>query len=258
MLVTENQLAALPRSIGVEAADVRRGEGRRAGDRRSPSLARRGAARRSRGTPELSVAQIEQQLRLACRPGDERGLALRPPSSRRSRSSRRRATWSRPRSCCAPIAPPCRASATASRSTRRGWRSRRRISATYKDLPGGQVLGPDLRLHPPPARLRARWPRARSRPRRERPTRPARADAARRSTSSTAEGLIQAEPDDRAGRDRSAISPASRCCSRPERDAAPAEPGARRRGLPSGPRLLDPARLRQQPSVRRRDPGRRR
>ncbi len=31
-------------------------------------------------------------------------------------------------------------------------RIRRRISATYKDLPGGQVLGPDLRLHAPPAR----------------------------------------------------------------------------------------------------------
>ena len=33
---------------------------------------------------------------------------------------------------------------------------RRRISATFKDLPGGQVLGADVRLHAPAARLRAR------------------------------------------------------------------------------------------------------
>ena len=36
----------------------------------------------------------------------------------------------------------CRASALASRSTPPPWHVRRRISATFKDLPGGQVLGP--------------------------------------------------------------------------------------------------------------------
>ena len=42
---------------------------------------------------------------------------------------------------------------------------RRRISSTFKDIPGGQILGPDLRLHPSPAgpatrrRLRARTAR---------------------------------------------------------------------------------------------------
>jgi hypothetical protein len=33
-------------------------------------------------------------------------------------------------------------------------RVERRVSATYKDLPGGQLLGPDLRLHAPAARFR--------------------------------------------------------------------------------------------------------
>ena len=33
---------------------------------------------------------------------------------------------------------------------------RRRISSTFKDIPGGQILGTDLRLHPSPARSAAR------------------------------------------------------------------------------------------------------
>ena len=47
---------------------------------------------------------------------------------------------------------------------------RRRISATFKDIPGGQMLGPDLRLHPSPARSR-NSPRG-SRPRRPRRRKP--------------------------------------------------------------------------------------
>ena len=74
---------------------------------------------------------------------------------------------------------------------------RRRISATFKDMPGGQMLGPDLRLHPSPARPAAgRRVRARTagdgrragcgdaaRHRHARPRRPDRAFAAGRCAS---------------------------------------------------------------------------
>ncbi len=47
---------------------------------------------------------------------------------------------------------------------------RRRISSTFKDIPGGQILGPDLRLHPSPARpATGRGLRARGCPRQRRP-----------------------------------------------------------------------------------------
>ena len=129
----------------------------------------------------------------------------------------------------------------------------RRISATFKDVPGGQVLGPtfdythrllDFALaadgerpagadgagrHDARPAARRRHPRAR---------RPARAAAGRR-------------PAQRADLTREPLALPGGA------PGAPAEPGARRRGLPAGARLFDPARLRQQPSLRRRDPLRR-
>ena len=74
----------------------------------------------------------------------------------------------------------------------------RRISATFKDLPGGQMLGPDLRLHPPPARFGAGRRGRRCRARAARGRRNER-DAARHRSPRPTKGLI--EPDgDAAGR----------------------------------------------------------
>ena len=130
---------------------------------------------------------------------------------------------------------------------------RRRISSTFKDIPGGQILGPDLRLHPSAARsatrrrLRARAARDigraaggdAARHRHSRPRRPDRAVAAGRCRC--------------AGR-----RPHARAAelSRRPRSAA-AESGARRRGLSAGARLFVAARLWPQPSVCRRNPARR-
>ena len=93
------------------------------------------------GTPELSVAQIEQQLKIACdRVMNEGSLYDRPLAAlaikqaqgdlieaafllRAYRTTLPRFGYSEPVD-------------TAQMAVRR------RISATYKDLPGGQVLGP--------------------------------------------------------------------------------------------------------------------
>ena len=130
----------------------------------------------------------------------------------------------------------------------------RRVSATYKDLPGGQVLGPTFdythRLLDPAL---AGGARGRASPSSAR----AAAEAMPRVTDILAgEGLIEADgelprgPCDRRHHPRAAGIP----------DGArhpPAGAGARRRRLPAGARLFDPARLRPQPSLRRRDPHRR-
>ena len=130
-------------------------------------------------------------------------------------------------------------------------RIRRRISATYKDLPGGQVLGPtfdythrllDLALRETPAGPMGSTRRVdggsagaacddAARPRR--PDRAERAGATRESN--------------RRHHPRSGDLP-----GRPRRP--PAGAGARRRRLPAGARLLHAARLRPHASVRRRDP----
>ena len=57
-------------------------------------------------------------------------------------SSRRAGTWSRRSSCCAPIAPHLPRLAVTEPLDTAQMCIHRRISATYKDLPGGQVLGP--------------------------------------------------------------------------------------------------------------------
>ncbi len=116
----------------------------------------------------------------------------------------------------------------------------RRISATYKDLPGGQVLGPtfdythrllDMALAgattpPQPA------------------TAPADPDAVTPRVTDIigGEDLIERNPTPMTG-SPSETSRATPSLSRRPRPA-PAEPGARRRGFPSGARLLHAARLR--------------
>ena len=99
---------------------------------------------------------------------------------------------------------------------------------------------PDLRLHPPPARLRRSTPsaeppagRSARRPR----TRRARASP----TSSADEGLIEPRRGDRRTPRR---RPHARAAVLPRRPRpAPAGAGARRRGLPARARLFDAARL---------------
>ena len=130
-------------------------------------------------------------------------------------------------------------------------RIRRRISATYKDLPGGQLLGPTFDythrlLDAAPAR-RARRPSPL-------PRALAREEPAPHVTALLdREGLIEpnaATDRWRTGRRHHARS---RDVSRRPRPP-PAGAGARRRGLPAGARLLDAARLRAHASLRRRDP----
>ncbi len=124
---------------------------------------------------------------------------------------------------------------------------RRRVSAIFKDLPGGQVLGPTYdythRLldfgagrtaAPPPA---ARAGRA--------PMPPAFAILGE-------EGLI--EPDARRSRRAGDLTRAAAGLPRRARRAA-AGAGARRRGLPAGAGLLHPARLRRHAPVRGRAAG---
>ncbi len=133
----------------------------------------------------------------------------------------------------------------------------RRVSATYKDLPGGQVLGPtfdyshrlidfDLETEgisaPAPAAPAAPNRRAKSLAAGHRSHRPRRSDRARGRGGGGRDGL----------RYHSRRARFSRHARRPA-----AKSGSRRRGFPPRSRLLDPARLRPHPSVRRRDPIRR-
>ncbi len=153
----------------------------------------------------------------------------------------------------------------AARSIPRAMALRRRISATFKDLPGGQLLGPtfdythrllDFDLADGAGRGRHEPVVGRSPDAADAPGEP----VPRVIDLLDHEGLIETE--DPTPSDRPVARPhprAARLPGRPRRP--PAEPGARRRGVPARARLLDPARLRAQPSVRRRDPlgrGRRR
>ena len=226
------------------------------GGEQAIAAAHRWLAEERRGepaTPELSVAQIEQQLKIACdRVMNEGSLYDRPLAAlaikqaqgdlieaafllRAYRTTLPRFGYSEPLD-------------TARMAIRR------RISATYKDLPGGQVLGPtfDYTHRLLDFRLAAEGEVEPA------PERPSTVDEAvpRVVDILDHEGLIQAEPGDPPRRPGRRSDP--RAAAVPGRTRrAPAEPRARRRGFSSGPRLLHPARLRQQPSVRRRDPGRR-
>ena len=131
---------------------------------------------------------------------------------------------------------------------------RRRISSTFKDIPGGQILGPTFDythrlLDPQLARgLCAggsrRWRRLRRR------ATPRVTDILGR------DGLI--EPSPQAEADGAGRRPHARAAELSGRSrSAPAKSRARRRRLSAGARLFDAARLWPQPSVRRRDPLRR-
>ena len=129
----------------------------------------------------------------------------------------------------------------------------RRISSTFKDVPGGQVLGPTFdythRLLDFTLMANGERPAA--------PTAPVDAAQAlpRVGDILEREGMLEPPP----ARPTHRAQDITRTPLTFPADAAgaAAEPGARRRGLPAGARLFDPARLRQQPSVRRRDPLRR-
>ena len=131
---------------------------------------------------------------------------------------------------------------------------RRRISSTFKDIPGGQILGPTFdythRLLDPqlaegfapeaPATGGGVRRGDAARHRHSRPRRPDRAVAAVADADAPV-GDLTREPLSFPGRPRS----------------APAKSGARRRRLSAGARLFDAARLWPQPSLRRRNPLRR-
>ena len=133
---------------------------------------------------------------------------------------------------------------------------KRRISATFKDLPGGQVLGPTFdythRLIDTAASADALSPAAEARCGKE-PTMPRVLGHARRRRT------------DRAGRARPSRKRLRRRAGRHHANAArlPGRPrraiatfGARRRGLSPGARVLDPAWLCADAPLRGRDPAR--
>ena len=225
--------------------------------RRAIDNAHRLLADERRGDPAVPELTLDADRRAAGargRPGDGRRLALRP----RAGGARDQAGARRPDRGDLPGARLSHDAAAlrlcASRSTPRAMAIERRISATFKDLPGGQVLGPTFdythRLldsaladgdEPRRAPTRAGATPTRDAAR-HRPARRRGPDRARRRRDA---GDAGRRPDARAaGRSR----PTATCACRP---------GARRRGLPAGARLFDPARLRPQPSLRRRDPHRR-
>ncbi len=126
---------------------------------------------------------------------------------------------------------------------------RRRISSTFKDIPGGQILGPTFDythrlLDPQLAEGFAPEP-------------PATADASAAAMPRVTDilgrdGLIEPSPE--ADADSARGRPHARAAQLPRRPrSAAAEPGARRRGVFAGAGLLVAARLWTQPSVRRRD-----
>ncbi len=213
------------------------------GERRSqrPRLARRGTPRRSRH-PDLAVAQIREQLGPGDRPGHGGGIAVRSRArgagdqAGAGRSDRGRVSAAR-----LPHHPAAlRSYAPVDTAS---MRAARRISAIFKDLPGGQTLGPtydythrllDFRTargQPAPDAPPAPRPICRAMPRVP--------DIL--GTRGTA-GTRQTGPDRmRTGR------PDARAIDISRRSRCPAAgPGARRRGLPPGDRLLHPARLRRQ------------
>ncbi len=206
-------------------------------------------------SPRSSTRQIDEQLVARRRSGDERRLALRSRARRAGdqAGARRPDRGDLPR--CAPIAPPCPASASPSRSTPRRWRfaaaSRRcsrtcraaRCSARPSTTPTGCSTSRSQRA---PIRRRRR-------PRRPTPTL---ADAARRRHH-------RRRRPDRAERRRpttarrSPTSPATRPSFPAGRDVRLQTLARGDEGFLLGARLFDPARLRPHPSVRRRDPLRR-
>ena len=220
-------------------SDVCRRQRRRAGDRERPPAARSCARGATRPCPEIATEQIEEQLGLAV----DRVMAegsLYDPRTRRARhqaGARRHDRGDLPR----PRLPhhPAALRRCPSRSTRRPWLSRRRISATFKDLPGGQVLGPtfdythrlidfalaDEASLSDPAEAAA----------------DGEAPMPRVTDLLGDEGLIERE---RAARRRAGRRPHARAARLSRRARpAPASAGPRRRRLSPCPRLLDPARL---------------
>ena len=133
--------------------------------------------------------------------------------------------------------------------------SARRISATFKDLPGGQMLGPtfDYTHRLLDFELAAEGDAAAARAAERRTRR-------RRRCRACSEHPRRRGPDRADGRTprRRARRPHPRAARLPGRPRpAPAGAGARRRGLSAGARLFDAARLWPHPSLRRRDPHRR-
>ncbi len=122
-------------------AHVCRGQGRREGDHGGARAARRGAARRPRG-PRAQPCPDRAAARPCRRPGDDRGLDLRPRARRAGdqAGARRSGRGDLPAARLShDPAAPCR---DRCRSTPARPALRRRISATFKDVPGGQMLGP--------------------------------------------------------------------------------------------------------------------
>ena len=105
-------------------------------------LARRGAPRRPGGAGAHARRRSTSSSALAVDRVMSEGSLLRPRARRARRSSRRAAICSRRSSCCAPTARRCRGSASTRPIDTGAMTLRRRISATFKDVPGGQILGP--------------------------------------------------------------------------------------------------------------------
>ena len=209
--------------------------------------------RGDRDVAELSLEQIDQQLGLGRRSRDDRGLLLRPRAggARHQAGARRSDRGDLPAARLSHDA--CRGSATALPIDTAAMVAERRISATFKDIPGGQVLGPTYdythRLLDFSLAASGERPAGADRAGRQRPqTLPRVGDILER------DGLLEPPPQGETAEDLTR-QPLTLPASRPLQAA---EPGARRRGLPAGAGLLDPARLRQQPSLRRRDPLRQR
>ena len=130
---------------------------------------------------------------------------------------------------------------------------RRRVLGDLQGPAGRAAARADLRLHPSPDRFRAR--------------RGGDAPSPGRGAGRSRDGDAAGDRPPRRGRaDRAGKRRPRRRRRRPDPGAArlprrprppPAGAGARRRRIPPRPRLLDPARLRPHPSLRRRDPHRR-
>ena len=217
------------------------------------------ARRGDPAVPELTLEQIQQQLGLAVDRVMGEGslydrelaaLALKQAAGdlRRGRSS-----------CSARTGPRCRASGRAGRSTPRAM-TRAPADLGHLQGPAGRAdPRPHVRLHAPAARLRPGRRAGAVDHRAEPPPSAPPADAVERGPLPRVidlldrEGLIESEPPD--ADDRAGGRPHARAADLPRAARrAPAEPRARRRGLPPGPRLRDPARLWPQPPVRGRDP----
>ena len=132
----------------------------RKGDRRRPRPARE-PTRGDTDLPELSVAQIEQQLNLAVdRVMTEGGIADRELAAlalKQASGDNVEAIFllRAYRTTLAKLAVSEPLDTT-------GMRLERRISAIYKDIPGGQLLGPTYDYTPSPARFHPCWQTAKT------------------------------------------------------------------------------------------------